>query len=111
MVIAIDFDDTLMSTSDILPGYRMGQPEGGAVLATQHLHNLGHTIIIFTARDVQDPRAKKAVADWLDHFQIPFSGITNIKSPHFTVMIDNRGLRFTSWAQTLVDLTNIEKQQ
>jgi hypothetical protein len=111
MLIALDFDDTLMDTKNVLEGYRMGQPEPGAILATQHLHNLGHTLIVFTARDVQDPRVKKAVMDWCEHFKIPVSGVTNIKSPHFQVMIDNRNLRFTSWPQTLVDLTNLENNQ
>lgn len=107
-VIAIDFDDTLQDRSNVLPGYRMGQPTRGAILATQRIAQ-DHTIIIFTARRVQDPRVYKAVEDWLNHFQIPHSGITNIKRPEFEVYIDNRALRFNGdWANTLADLKRLE---
>jgi len=102
MIVAIDFDDTLMNPHDVATGYRMGRPEKGAVLATQELVRMGHSIVIFTARNVQDPPQRKAVADWLDFFHIPYHGITNIKQPEFDVMVDNRALRFEGdWAITL----------
>lgn len=94
MIIAIDFDNTLMDTQNVLAGYRMGQPEPGAILATKEIVNMGHQIIIFTARGVQDAKVYKAVAAWADHFQIPYSGITNVKSPHFDYIIDNRALTY-----------------
>lgn len=108
-VIAIDLDDTLLDTQNVQPGYRMGPPTNGAILATQRLANEGHTIIVFTARNVQVPSAYKAVEDWLTYFQIPHSGITNIKRPEFEVYIDNRALRFSGdWASTLADLKLLE---
>jgi hypothetical protein len=94
MIVAVDFDGTLCDPDNILSGYRMGQPEPGAILATKEIVNMGHQIIIFTARAVQDPRVHKAVADWADYFNIPYSGITNIKSPHFECIIDNRALKY-----------------
>lgn len=94
MYVAVDFDDTLCDSKNILSGYRMGQPEPGAILATQEIVKMGHLIVIFTARNVQDPKVYKAVADWADYFHIPYSGITNIKSPEFGVMIDNRALTY-----------------
>jgi hypothetical protein len=94
MYVAIDFDDTLMDTQNVLSGYRMGQPEPGAILATDEIVKMGHQIVIFTARNVQDQRVYKAVADWATHFKIPYSGITNIKSPEFGCIIDNLALNY-----------------
>jgi len=104
MHIAIDLDDTLMSTKNVLRGYRMGQPEPGAVAALSRLAQEGHTLTIFTARNVQDPRVRQAILDWCQYFHLPIHNVTNIKDPDFDVMIDNRGLHFTSWSQTLVAL-------
>lgn len=110
MIIAVDFDNTLMSTKNVLKGYRMGQPESGAIAAINRLVAEGHQIFIFTSRDVQNPSAKKAVGDWLDYFKIPYSGITNIKSPHFEVFIDDLAIHFDSWPQVLHHLTNIQNE-
>lgn len=106
MIIAVDFDHTLASDRPE-PGYRMGVPEPGAVAAMRRLETEGHTLIIFTARNVQIPAAYKAVEDWLLHFGIPYHGITNIKRPEFEVMIDDRGLRFHDWPKALSDLRKI----
>lgn len=107
MIIAIDFDETIMDPQNKTPGYRMGRPVPGAVLSLQRLANAGHTIYIFTARNVQHPNQKKAVADWLDYFQIPFHGITNIKLPEFEVYIDNRAMHFDSWPQVMARINRL----
>lgn len=111
MVIAVDFDDTLMNPHDKREGYRMGQPMPGAILSMQRLRNQGHTLVIFTARNVQHPNQHKAVADWLDYFNIPFDGITNIKRPEFEVYIDNRAMHFDSWPQVMHRLTNLQRSE
>lgn len=107
MIIAIDFDDTIMNPHDKLPGYRMGQPEPGSILSLQRLKLEGNQIYIFTARDVSHPNQKKAVADWLDYFHIPYDGITNVKQPFFDVYIDNRAMHFDSWPQVMTRLRNL----
>jgi hypothetical protein len=109
MIIAIDFDDTLMDKQRVQQGYRMGPPTPGAVAATQRLRSEGHTIIVFTARGVQDQRVYKAVMDWCEFFGIPASGATNIKSPDFDVIIDDKSIHFNSWPQTLIHLRQFEE--
>lgn len=108
MVIAVDFDDTLMDRKNVEPGYRMGQPTPGAVAATRRLVNEGHTVIIFTARNTQDPRVYKAIEDWCIHFGIANHGATNIKIPEFDVFIDNRAIAFDTWPQVLMRLTKLQ---
>jgi hypothetical protein len=110
-VIAVDFDDTLMDTNNVLPGYRMGQPTPGAILSMSRLANEGHQCIIFTARNVQDPRAYKAVEDWLNHFQIPHHGITNIKRPEMQIFIDDRAMAFDSWPQVMARINKQTQQE
>lgn len=107
MVIAVDFDDTLCAKREDGSKYRMGKPTEGAILAMRRLQDEGHTLIIFTARNVQIPAAYKAVEDWLIYFKIPYHGITNIKRPEFEVYIDDRALRFTTWVQALSDLRRL----
>lgn len=106
--IAVDFDDTLHSSTK-QPGYRMGIPEPGAIVSMQRLAREGHELWIFTARNVQHPNQKKAVADWLDYFNIPYHGITNVKLPQFQVFIDNRAIQFDTWPQVMARLTKLQQ--
>lgn len=96
MILAIDFDHTIMDNNNIKPGFRMGEPMPGAKEALQYFeaHNWG--IIVFTARDRFGP-----VMDWLDHFEIPYSRVTNIKPPEAEVFIDDKAIRFTNWEQVM----------
>jgi hypothetical protein len=109
MVLAVDFDQTVATTRKVGSEYKMGAPEPGAVLAISKLQEEGHTIVIFTARNVQDPRVYKAVEDWLKYFNIPHSGITNIKRPEFDVYIDDRCLHFTNWQKAIADLSRFQR--
>lgn len=109
MNLAIDYDETIQDNREKRPGYRMGPPMPGAVSIINRLHTEGHHITIFTARNVQEPKVKQAVADWLDYFKIPFHDITNIKRSEFDVYIDNRALHFQSWTQVALDLKKAEE--
>lgn len=107
MNIAIDFDETIQNNNAAPQGYKMGPPMPGAVAVINKLHEDGNKIIIFTARDVQKPNVKQAVADWLAYFKIPFHEITNVKKSEFDVYIDNRAMHFQSWSQIFSDLAKV----
>lgn len=111
MNLAIDFDDTIMDRTNKNPGYRMGQPMPGAVAYLQKLNKMGHSIFIFTARNVNLPTAHKAVEDWLKYYNIPHNGITNIKQPYFDLIIDNRAIAFTGWTGILTKVEKFAKLQ
>jgi hypothetical protein len=111
MILAIDFDGTIMDPNNKNPGYRMGQPFPGAISVINHWVKLGHQVIIFTARNVNKPEAHKAVADWLDYYKIPHHGITNIKQPYFDVMIDDKCLQFKSWSGMLFKVKQFDVKQ
>jgi DNA-binding LacI/PurR family transcriptional regulator len=86
----------------------MGQPQKGAVAAIRHLYSRGYTIIIFTGRPVQNPNVKQAVAGWLEHFQIPYHDITNVKPDGYGFIIDNRAIHYDTWESVLVRLHHLE---
>lgn len=109
MILAVDFDNTLMNTDTIPKGHVMGPPEPGAILAMKHLNEQGHTLIIFTGRNVQADNVRKAVQNWLEYFNIPFHGITNVKQAEFDIIIDDRALHFDNWVEVLKQIPSIKK--
>lgn len=111
MNLAVDFDSTIMDPNNKNPGYRMGQPVKGAVLYINRLVKAGHKVYIFTARNVNQPTAHKAVEDWLKYYNIPHHGITNIKQPYFDLIIDNRAIEFTEWAGILTKIHKFDIMQ
>lgn len=111
MTLLIDFDDTVHNTHDTRPGYKMGQPELGAVEALTRLHNNGDKIIILTGRPVNKPAVYKAVHDWMVHFRVPFDEITNVKPSGYDFVIDNRAIHYDNWPSTLLLLHRLDTKQ
>jgi hypothetical protein len=105
-IICVDFDDTLMDTSRVPFGKRLGPPMAGAVSAMVNLASRGYTLVVFTVRG-GTPESRKAVEDWCDYFKIPFSTVTNIKV-NADAYIDDKGIKFTSWSQTLNDIERLK---
>ena len=95
MIIAIDFDGVLCDHNNRKPGFIMGEPVEGAQQAMLTLKRQGDTLIIHTNRE-----RFQHVEDWLQHFGIPYDEVTNIK-PNADVFIDDKAIRFTTWAQVL----------
>lgn len=109
MRILVDFDDTLHQTHDKLPGHRMGQPEPGAIAAIRQLA-INNEIIVFTGRRVDVPSVYEAVASWMEYFQIPYHGITNVKPQTYDLIIDNRAMHYDSWPQVLFRIRNMNEE-
>lgn len=107
MRLAIDLDDVIHDTHNVLPGYKMGQPIQGAVRALQQLHSEGNQIIIHTVW-ADSPQKIKAISDWLDYFNIPHANITNRK-PLADFYIDDKALRFINWDKTLTDIEELHE--
>ena len=110
-ILCIDFDDTIHDTHDTRPGYKMGQPEKGAVVALRYLVGRGYTIIVLTGRPVNKPQVYNAVKRWLDYFQVPYSDITNVKPEHYGYIIDNKAMHYDTWERTLLQLTKLENEK
>jgi len=94
MIIAIDFDGPIHNPQAVIKGQKLGIPTEGAKESLEELHKTDK-IIIFTNR-ATNFSATKAVADFLDHFEIPYDDITNIK-PNADVFIDDKAMKFINW--------------
>lgn len=100
--IAVDFTDTIEDHQNVQPGYKLGPPIKGAVDALNGLKAQGCIIVIFSVW-ANGEKQRKAMAEWLHYFNIPYDFITNIK-PDCDVYIDNKGYRLENWPDTLVFL-------
>lgn len=92
MIIAIDFDNTIMNPKDIPHGKRMGNPMQGTKVALEAYKAMNHTIIVHSHRAARPEH----MIDWLNYFEIPFDEVTNIK-PNADIFIDDRAKQFTGW--------------
>lgn len=107
MILAIDFDRTICDTDNPVPGYKMGPPLPFVVDALTKLKNNGHYIIIHSCRALDGPKAVQVMRDWLDYFKVPYDKIwTNEDGakPISDFYIDDRGVHFQNWIQTLDEL-------
>ena len=95
MRISIDFDGVLIDSKGIPRSTEVGigEPKENAAEAIKFLKGLGHDCFVFTARR-EDEWGK--IKEWLTRWGFPEMEITNKKTP-FTVYIDDRAIRFTSW--------------
>lgn len=111
-IIAIDFDGVI---HDDFKGYHDGTIYGdiikGAFKALQHIHRSGHKIIIFTAKCradrplVNGKTGGQLVLEWLNRHGVAeyVFEVTGAK-PEADYYIDNKGIKFENWEQTLKDI-------
>lgn len=109
MIIALDFDRTILDTDNPEPGHKMGAPLPGAVESIQRLYDMGHKIVIHSCRANEGQRSIKVMTDWLNHFQIPYHSIWGESSSDIGKIVadcyvDDRGLQFISWEDVLEKL-------
>lgn len=103
MILAIDFDGTIHDNEHPIPGRKMGPPMFGAEDTLRYFHDLGYTIHVYT---IWDQGKHHIIADWMDYYRIPWDLITNRKQDA-DIYIDNKAVRFTSWAETLERINNV----
>jgi hypothetical protein len=112
--ILIDFDGPVHRYSK---GYLNGQiydiPTEGSKEALQFLKNEGFEIVIFTTRVSQEEHPEtfqlnaQTLRNWLDNYDIPFDRVTSEKLLALAY-IDDRGVRFSSWSDTIQFLNNLK---
>lgn len=97
--IMIDLDGTIC-TEERTFERPLAEPIAGAREALEKLRAAGHTIIVYTARGWAEFRVAK---QWLDDHGMVYDGL-HMGKPIADVWIDDRALRFTSWADVLKQL-------
>lgn len=106
MRVCVDLDGTICELRRNGESYADVLPKPGAKEFLDNLHKSGHIIIIHTARNMQTQghnvgKVMKNVGlitlEWLARYDIPYDEIFFGK-PNADITIDDRCLRFTSWA-------------
>lgn len=92
--IAVDLDKTLaFHHSDM--GHRViGKPVGPMIKRVRNWLNEGHRVVIFTAR-AGYKGARPSIRKWLRQHGLPELEITNVKSPEFDEIYDDKAMPVT----------------
>ena len=95
-ILAIDFDRVIHDCDHPKDGRKMGEPMVGAKAALTILKNMGYTVIIHSCN-----RAN-VITDFMKYYEIPYDSIWQGEGkPVADFYIDDKGLRFTTWENTL----------
>jgi len=103
--ICIDLDGTICELRKNHQSYSDILPKKGAAEMIEKLRKNGHTIIIYTARNMKTQNHNvgkvvknigKITLDWLEKYQIYYDEIFFGK-PNADLIIDDRCFRFESW--------------
>lgn len=100
--LACDFDGVLHDPNNVPKGYKLGQPIKGAQEALKGLKEQGAIIVIHSVWADTEQKCE-AISKWCRFFHIPYDFITNQK-PVCDFYIDDHGLHFESWEQTLAEI-------
>lgn len=105
MRIAIDLDGTICSIKQPQESYAELRPLPGAAERIRSLREMGHYVIILTARNMATYDSNlgkvlknigKITLDWLEKYGIEYDEIYFGK-PNAEVYLDDRAMRFESW--------------
>lgn len=119
MRIAIDLDGTICPIKQTWQSYADLLPLPGAAERIRELRKTGHYIIIQTARNMATCESNlgkvmknvgKLTLDWLDRHGIEYDEIYFGK-PNAQVYIDDRAIRFESWADMTNDLLHQQSRE
>jgi 5'(3')-deoxyribonucleotidase len=94
--ICIDFNGTIEDSKHPVEGKKMGPPMPGALDALQDLHDIYHIIIHTTMANT--PSGRKAVADWLEYYDVDYGEI--VPKPAAVYYIDDKAVNHKSWKIT-----------
>ena len=113
--VAIDFDGVVHGNSKgFYDGTVYDPPIEGSIEAIKWFYSQGLDIVLFTAKVkpdrplVQGKTGEELIWEWLAKYEIS-SYIKEItcEKPRAIVYIDDRGIRFESWEQTLKQFNEI----
>ena len=100
-VIAIDMDGVICSEERTFDR-PLALPISGALEAVNHLHQQGHTLIIWTARGWEQ---YKTTEEWLSRHGFQYH-VLLMGKPIVDHFIDDRAIRFEGWP---IDLNKFSK--
>lgn len=98
MKLAIDFDGVVHDNKHAVEGRKMGPPMPGAVDALQDIYSAGYHIIIHTTM-ANTPSGRRAVADWLEYYDLDYHEI--VAKPGADFYLDDKAIKHHTWPKTL----------
>lgn len=112
MRIVLDIDGVLAQEGDVpvygpLGGWDYSKcvPVAGAVEATVWLKEQGHEITLSSSRWLAD---YQMTVSWLNEHGFQFDALILGRKPSGDLYVDDRGLRFESWDQTIEFIKGLE---
>jgi hypothetical protein len=115
-VIALDFDGVIHNDSKgFFDGTIYGSPIEGTETGLKYLSEK-YTILIFSCKSnperplIDNKTGTELMWEWLDKWNLK-QYISDVVwgKPNALIYIDDKGLRFSNWMQTLYDLNQITK--
>jgi capsule biosynthesis phosphatase len=119
MRIVIDLDGTICELKRPDQSYADVQPLPGAAERLRELRAAGHYVIVQTARNMATCESNvgrvmknvgKITLDWLAEHEIEYDEIYFGK-PNAHVYLDDRALRFSSWAEITLERLSAEARE
>ena len=113
--VAVDLDGVIFEYKDWKGLQHFGKPIKDVKKALKMLRKMGFKIVIFTCRAnpaIQDeplPALELYIRKALEIAEIPFDEIAMNGKPFAAYYIDDRGIRFETWEDTMFQLTILEK--
>jgi histidinol phosphatase-like enzyme len=113
-VVALDFDGVIHNDSKgFFDGTIYGNPIEGTEFALKYLSER-YKLVIFSCKSnperplVENKTGTELIWEWLEHHNLKqYISYVVWGKPNALVYIDDKGLRFSNWSQTLYDLNNI----
>lgn len=112
--IAVDLDGVIFEYRDWKGIHHFGKPVKNAKRSLEMLRKMGFKIVIYTTRtnprfnEEVLPQLYAIVAAALEKEKIPFDEIEIYGKPIALYYIDDRGISFENWDQTLKQITVLE---
>jgi uncharacterized HAD superfamily protein len=104
MIIIVDLDGVICTEEKTFER-SFANPVKGARESLQKLHNMGHTIVIYSSRGWAELRMTK---EWLKRYGIYYDSLVMGK-PIYDLWIDDRALGFTDWLKTIKKIGLLKK--
>lgn len=103
--LLIDFDGVIHAYSHAwVDGTIYDEPMPGAIEAINRLRALGYEVVVFTALSRMGEERHNLIRQWLAKYGIENIQVTHKKLP-CQMIIDDRAVRFTNWADIMRYLT------
>ena len=115
-VIALDFDGVIHDHYEGFgDGTIYGDPIEGSLKSIKELYLLGYTLKIFSCKSsssrplVNGMTGSELIREWLEKYKVSqYVKEICTEKPNALAYIDDKGIRFNNWDQTLKELKKLE---